>query len=211
MKELLRLWTLFRPYRGWMLAGTLIALLTLIANVALMALAGWFITAMAVAGAAGIAINYFAPAALIRLSAIVRTAGRYTERLVNHEATFRLIAELRVWFYRHLEPLAPARLQQYHSGDLLSRIRADIDALDNLYIRVLVPAAVAAISAVLFSSFCCCTIHCWPCPGLPFCCSRAWFCRSGHKGAAGPRDVDSPTTRPSSARPSSTVSRVWPS
>jgi ATP-binding cassette subfamily C protein CydC len=153
MKDLLRLWTLFRPYRGWMLAGTLIALLTLIANVALMSLAGWFITAMAVAGAAGIAINYFAPAALIRLSAIVRTAGRYTERLVNHEATFRLIAELRVWFYRHLEPLAPARLQQYHSGDLLSRIRADIDALDNLFIRVLVPAAVAAISAVLFFVF----------------------------------------------------------
>lgn len=153
MKDLLRLWTLFRPYRGWMVAGILIALLTLIANVALMALAGWFITAMAVAGAAGIAINYFAPAALIRLSAIVRTAGRYSERLVNHEATFRLIAELRVWFYRHLEPLAPAGLQLYHSGDLLSRLRADIDALDNLYVRVLVPVAVAAISAVLFFIF----------------------------------------------------------
>ena len=153
MKELLRLWSLFRPYRGWMIAGTLIALLTLIANVALMALAGWFITAMAVAGVAGVAINYFAPAALIRLSAVMRTAGRYAERLVNHEATFRLIAELRVWFYRHLEPLAPARLQQYHSGDLLSRIRADIDALDNLYVRVLVPVAVAAISAVLFFVF----------------------------------------------------------
>jgi ATP-binding cassette, subfamily C, bacterial CydC len=153
MKELLRLWTLFRPYRTWMVAGTLIALLTVLANVTLMALAGWFITAMAVAGATGIAINYFAPAALIRLSAVVRTAGRYSERIVNHEATFRLIAGLRVWFYRHLEPLAPARLQQYHSGDLLSRIRADIDALDNLYVRVLVPVAVAAISALLFFIF----------------------------------------------------------
>lgn len=153
MNELSRLWSLFRPYRGWMLAGILIALLTLMANVALMALSGWFITAMAVAGVAGVAINYFAPAALIRLSAIVRTAGRYSERLVNHEATFRLIAGLRVWFYRHLEPLAPARLQQYHSGDLLSRIRADIDALDNLYIRILVPVAVAAISALIFFIF----------------------------------------------------------
>lgn len=153
MNELGRLWVLFRPYRRWMLVGTLIALLTLIANVALMALAGWFITAMAVAGATGVAINYFAPAALIRLSAVVRTAGRYGERLLNHEATFRLIAGLRVWFYRHLEPLAPARLQHYHSGDLLSRIRADIDALDNLYVRVLVPVAVAAISTLLFFLF----------------------------------------------------------
>ncbi|MBK1644007.1 thiol reductant ABC exporter subunit CydC [Thiocapsa imhoffii] len=153
MSILWRLWILFEPYRNWMLAGTLIALITLLANVALMALAGWFITAMAVAGAAGIAINYFAPAALIRLSAIARTAGRYSERLVNHEATFRLIAELRVWFYRHLEPLAPARLQQFHSGDLLSRIRSDIDALDNLYVRVIVPVAVAIISAVIFGLF----------------------------------------------------------
>ncbi|NEV60465.1 thiol reductant ABC exporter subunit CydC [Thiorhodococcus minor] len=153
MTELRRLWILFRPYRGWMLLGTLAAILTLIANVTLMAAAGWFLTAMAAAGIAGVAMNYFTPAALIRGSAMIRTAGRYGERLVNHEATFRLIASLRVWFYRHLEPLAPARLQQYHSGDLLSRIRADIDALDNLYVRVLVPVVVANISILLFTVF----------------------------------------------------------
>ncbi|NKN32316.1 thiol reductant ABC exporter subunit CydC [Marichromatium bheemlicum] len=153
MRELLRLWRLFRPYRAWMLLGTLAAVLTLLANVTLMAAAGWFIAAMASAGAAGVAMNYFAPAALIRGSAIIRTAGRYGERLVNHEATFRLIASLRVWFYRHLEPLAPARLQQYHSGDILSRIRADIDALDNLYVRVLVPVVVALLSVTLFGVF----------------------------------------------------------
>jgi len=153
MNELHRLWQLFRPYRTWMLVGTLAAILTLLANVTLMAAAGWFLTAMAAAGAAGVAMNYFTPAALIRGSAMIRTAGRYGERLVNHEATFRLIASLRVWFYQHLEPLAPARLQQYHSGDLLSRIRADIDALDNLYVRVLVPVAVANVSIVLFTIF----------------------------------------------------------
>ena len=153
MNELRRLWQLFRPYRAWMLVGTLAAILTLLANVTLIAAAGWFLTAMAAAGAAGVAMNYFTPAALIRGSAMIRTAGRYGERLVNHEATFRLIASLRVWFYQHLEPLAPARLQQYHSGDLLSRIRADIDALDNLYVRVLVPVAVANVSIVLFTIF----------------------------------------------------------
>jgi ATP-binding cassette subfamily C protein CydC len=153
MNELSRLWQLFQPYRTWMLVGTLAAILTLLANVTLMAAAGWFLTAMAAAGAAGVAMNYFTPAAMIRGSAMIRTAGRYSERLVNHEATFRLIASLRVWFYQHLEPLAPARLQQYHSGDLLSRIRADIDALDNLYVRVLVPVAVANVSIVLFTVF----------------------------------------------------------
>lgn len=153
MSELWRLWTLFRPYRLWMLLGTLLAILTLLANVMLMAVSGWFLATMAIAGAAGISMNYYVPAVLIRGSAIVRTAGRYGERLINHEATFRLIASLRVWFYSHLEPLAPARLQAYHSGDLLSRIRADIDALDNLYVRVLVPVVVAAVSILLFTVF----------------------------------------------------------
>ncbi|MBK1719123.1 thiol reductant ABC exporter subunit CydC [Thiocystis violacea] len=153
MNELLRLWKLFQPYRHWMLFGTIAAILTLLANVTLMAASGWFLTAMAAAGLAGVSMNYFTPAAMIRGSAMLRTVGRYGERLVNHEATFRLIASLRVWFYQHLEPLAPARLQQYHSGDLLSRIRADIDALDNLYVRVLVPVVVANVSILLFTLF----------------------------------------------------------
>ncbi len=153
MKELLRLWRLFQPYRGWILGGFVIALATLVANVTLLAISGWFITAMAVAGGAGVAMNYFTPAAVIRASAMGRTAGRYLERLVTHEATMRQLAGLRVWFYRHLEPLAPARLLQYHSADLLSRIRSDIDALDNLYIRVLIPVLVALTSAVGFVLF----------------------------------------------------------
>jgi ATP-binding cassette subfamily C protein CydC len=153
MPELIRLWRLFRPYRGWMLGGFLVALVTLLANVTLMAISGWFITAMAVAGAAGVAMNYFAPAAIIRASAIGRTAGRYFERLITHEATLRQLAGLRVWFYRHLEPLAPARLMEYHSADLLTRIRADIDALDNLYVRVLVPVLVAITAGLGFFLF----------------------------------------------------------
>ena len=153
MKDLLRLWALFRPYRAWIAGGFAIALVTLVANVALLAVSGWFITAMAIAGAAGVSMNYFTPAALIRASAIGRTAGRYFERLITHEATLRQLAGLRVWFYRHLEPLAPARLMQYHSADLLSRIRADIDALDNLYVRVLVPVLVAVTAGIGFFVF----------------------------------------------------------
>ncbi|MCX8256521.1 MAG: thiol reductant ABC exporter subunit CydC, partial [Beijerinckiaceae bacterium] len=125
----------------------------IIANVGLLALAGWFIAAMALAGVGGPGVEYFAPAAGIRALAILRTGGRYGERLVTHEATFRLIARLRAWFYEHLEPLAPARLQHYRGGDLLSRIRADIDSLDNLYLRVVAPSVAALISVVAMVAF----------------------------------------------------------
>lgn len=153
MRELLRLWRLFAPYRSWMWLGAGAALVTLLANVMLMAVSGWFITAMAVAGAAGVTMNYFTPAALIRAGAMLRTAGRYGERLATHEATLRLLSGLRVWFYGHLEPLAPAVLQRFHSGDIMSRIRSDVDALDNLYIRVLVPVLVAVLGALLSLGF----------------------------------------------------------
>jgi len=138
-----RLLSLSRRYRGWMLAGAFFSVVTVLGNIALMAVAGWFLAAMAVAGVAGILINYLLPAALIRLFSIVRAGGRYLERLTTHEATFRLLSELRVWFYERLEPLAPARLQQFRGGDLLSRIHADIDTLHHAYLRVLVPVLVA--------------------------------------------------------------------
>lgn len=153
MKDLLRLLKLFKPYLGWLVLGMMVSFVTLLANVALMAISGWFITAMAIAGVAGVTMNYFTPAAMIRAAAIVRTAGRYGERLITHEATFRLLAELRVWFYQKLEPLAPAILETYRSGDLLSRIRTDIDALDNVYLRLLVPVLVALLASILFVIF----------------------------------------------------------
>ena len=135
MRDVLRLLGLFRPYRNWIAAGVALSVTVILSNVALLALSGWFIASMAIAGLGTQMIDTFAPAAAIRGLAILRTGARYLERLVTHEATFRLLSELRVWFYRHLEPLAPARLQAYRGGDLLSRIRADIDSLEKFYLR----------------------------------------------------------------------------
>lgn len=132
-----------------MAIGAAVSLVTLLANVALMAVSGWFIASMALAGAAKGAIDYFTPAAAIRACAIVRTVGRYVERLVTHEATLRLLAQLRVWFYGGIEPLAPARLANVRSADLLSRIQADIDSLNHVYLRVFVPFAVGAVAALV--------------------------------------------------------------
>jgi ATP-binding cassette, subfamily C, bacterial CydC len=153
MKDLLRLLGLFAGSWRWVLAGVGLTLLVNLANVGLIALAGWFIAAMALAGLGMRKIDYFLPAAAIRGLAVIRTGGRYLERLISHEATFHLLARLRVWFYEHLEPLAPARLQYYRGGDLLSRIRADIDSLDNAYLRVFAPSAAAVITVLLMTLF----------------------------------------------------------
>ncbi len=153
MRTTLRLLSLYRPYARWLAGGIALNVLVVLSNVGLLALSGWFITAMALFGIDGVPIEYFAPAAAIRGLAILRTGGRYLERLVTHEATFRVLAALRGWFYASLEPLAPARLQHHRGGDLLSRIRSDIDSLDNLYLRVLAPTAAALASALLLIGF----------------------------------------------------------
>jgi ATP-binding cassette subfamily C protein CydC len=137
----------------WMAAGVLLGLAVIAANAFLMALSGWFIASMAVAGATGSTFNYFLPAAAIRGLAILRTVGRYVERLVSHEAAFRVLAELRVWLFERLEPLAPAGLERYASGDVAGRLRADVDALETLYLRIVAPLATGGsgiLLAVLF-------------------------------------------------------------
>ena len=157
MRDLTRLLRLFTADRGWMLGGVALACLTVLANFGLMALSGWFLAAAALTGLAGFAaqnaFNFFSPAAGVRFFATVRVASRYVERLVTHDATFRLLAQLRVWFYTKLEPLAPAVLQGYRASDLLSRIVADIDTLNMFYLRVFVPFAVACGAGVAMVVF----------------------------------------------------------
>ncbi len=150
---IVRLLRLYRPHLGWLALGTLLALATLLANIGLLTLSGWFIAAMAAAGLSGTAINYFTPAAIIRGLAMIRTAGRYGERVVTHEATFRLIARLRTWLYQCIEPLAPVGLAELRSGDLLGRLQKDIDRLDAVYLRILMPIIIAVLAVLLTVTF----------------------------------------------------------
>ncbi|MCZ7666364.1 MAG: hypothetical protein M5U34_03580 [Chloroflexi bacterium] len=114
----------------------------------------------------------------VRFFGLARGVFRYLERLVSHNVTFKVLARLRVWFYEALEPLAPARLQQFGSGDLLSRIVSDVDTLENFTYGAVSPPLVALVvgggavalpgrfpnlnSPPFYSSFCC-----WP----------GWRCR----------------------------------
>lgn len=81
----------------------------------------------------------------VRFFGLTRGVFRYLERLVSHDLNFRLLARLRVWFYAALEPLAPARLWQHRSGDLLSRAVADIETLKEFYGRAVAPPLVALL------------------------------------------------------------------
>ncbi|MGO2502030.1 MAG: thiol reductant ABC exporter subunit CydC [Cobetia marina] len=142
---------LMREHRGWLGVGALLALITLLAATGLLALSGWFLSATAVAGvsvAATQAFNFFTPAAGVRGLALARTAGRYGERVTTHEGTLRLLASLRRRLFDAIEPLSPAALQRAGQGELMTRLGADVDALDSLYVRVLIPSLVA-VCAIL--------------------------------------------------------------
>lgn len=145
---LIRFLMLSRRQWPWMVAGVVLGVVVIAANTLLMALSGWFIASMAVSGSSGVAFNYLLPSAGIRFLAITRTVGRYAERLVTHEATFRILSELRVWLFRRFEPLAPACLERYAGGDVVGTLRGDVDALETVYLKIIAPLAVGTVSIV---------------------------------------------------------------
>lgn len=149
MSDLGRLMEKIRPWRGRMALGIGLSLTVILSNVALLALSGWFITSMALAGMGLVKMEFFTAAAAIRGLALLRTAARYLERIVSHDTTLRMLSGLRVWVYSRLVPLAPAGIVGLREGDLLARIRADIDSLDSFYLRILSPAIAGAIASVV--------------------------------------------------------------
>ncbi|NKJ74409.1 ATP-binding cassette domain-containing protein [Rhizobium leguminosarum bv. viciae] len=152
LKPILRLFLAERQRA--LLLGAALSAATVTAGIALLGLSGWFITATSLAGlsaAAAITFDVFAPSAGIRLLAIVRTAARYGERLATHDATLSVLAALRERLFRGFAEPGAARTLLHRPAKLLFRLTADIDALDSLYLRILVPAAVA-IGAALAAS-----------------------------------------------------------
>ena len=146
MRALLPYLALYKRHK-WMLSlGVVLAIITLLASIGLLTLSGWFLSASAVVGVAGVySFNYMLPAAGVRGAAITRTAGRYFERLVSHDATFRVLAHLRVYTFSKVLPLSPSGIARFRQGELLNRVVADVDTLDHLYLRVISPLAGALV------------------------------------------------------------------
>ncbi|WFQ81034.1 cysteine/glutathione ABC transporter ATP-binding protein/permease CydC [Xenorhabdus sp. SF857] len=146
MRVLLPFLALYR--RHWFLIslGMLLAIVTLLASIGLLTLSGWFLAGTALAGFAGLyTFNYMLPAAGVRGAAIFRTAGRYGERLVSHDATLRVLAHLRVFAFQKILPLSPGGIARFRQGELLNRLVADVETLDHLYLRVISPVLAAFV------------------------------------------------------------------
>lgn len=153
MRVLLPFLALYRRHWFMLLLGIILAILTLLASIGLLTLSGWFLAGTSLAGFAGIySFNYMLPAAGVRGAAIFRTAGRYFERLVSHDATFRVLSHLRVFTFKKILPLSPGGIARFRQGELLNRLVADVETLDHLYIRVISPiiAAFVVIMAIMF-------------------------------------------------------------
>jgi ATP-binding cassette subfamily C protein CydC len=142
MSPLVRILAIFRPHALYLSLGLLIALLSLAAALSLVTLSGAAVVAGAALGAP----------LLLRIAGPARVVSRYLERLVTHGATFRALADLRVWFFRGLARSSAGGLGFRRSGDLLSSLVSDVEALDGLYLRIMVPMAGAllVIPAVAF-------------------------------------------------------------
>lgn len=172
---------------GWSLSFSL-GLLTVLATVALLAWSGWFISAAAAAGV-GASFNYLRPGALIRLFAIVRTAGRYGERVLSHALVLRLLAVLRLQVFVSFAHQSGAH-QTGHKilagGDRLQRLIADIDLLDLLPLRLLNPLGYASVlsAAFLLLVYLLLPATFWPVVALLLVpvLSIVWLCRPGARG-----------------------------
>ncbi|UKH38999.1 heme ABC transporter ATP-binding protein/permease CydC [Actinobacillus pleuropneumoniae] len=148
MKSIFPFLSLYRTHWGRLLLGIVLAITGLTASIGLLSLSGWFLSASFLAGSA-IIFNFFYPSSGVRGLAIGRTISRYFERLVTHDATFRVLANLRVTVFRKLIPLSPRGLNRFRNSELLNRLVADVDTLDTLYLNLMSPF----VSAIMLIAF----------------------------------------------------------
>jgi len=147
MKALWSLRGLFARQAGGLLTALLLSLVALAAGVALLGTSGWFLTAAALT-TLGLGFNLFAPSALVRGFSFIRILARYGERLSGHDATLRLLADLRGWLFAKLFPRFPLADKSLRHGDLVSRLTADVDALDTAFLVAIGPITAAMVIGI---------------------------------------------------------------
>jgi len=149
------LWAIFRlilrDQRRAMLRGAALGLVVLVMGVALLGLSGWFITAAAAAGlaGAGAVFDVFRPSAMVRFLALGRAAARYGERMLTHDATLRALETLRWRVLASLLTAPYARMIRVRGAQALNRLTADIDALDGVPLRLVLPVMAGIAAQVL--------------------------------------------------------------
>lgn len=152
MKAVLHIVRLMVTADLWAMArGAALSVLVLAMGAALLGLSGWFITATGLAGLAGIGIAFdvFRPSAGVRFLALGRAAARYGERVLTHDATLRALASLRVVLLRGFAKGDAKRLLRLRGEGALTRIVSDVDALDGVILRLVLPLLAALITHIL--------------------------------------------------------------
>ena len=130
-------------YRAWVVAAAVLSFVSLGAGIGLVAMSAYLISRSALVDST----ETLALAILgVRAFAVLRVVARYAERYIGHLGTFRILTRLRVWFFRGILPGAPASMIDRRSGDVLSSVVADVDTLQDLYLRVLVPPIAGAMA-----------------------------------------------------------------
>ena len=137
MSPLRRVIGLWRPEAALLASGALVSLLCAGAGAALAMTAG---RAIVPAALGGLVLLWS-----LRLSGAGRVILRYAERMLTHQATFRSLSRLRVWFFRQVARSSLGGLGSLRSGDALARLVDDVQALDGLYIRIVIPALAVVV------------------------------------------------------------------
>lgn len=139
----------------WLIAA-LLGIMTALSVIGLLMTSGWFISAAAMAGMLALgshSFNYLVPAAIIRVMAMIRTAGRYGEMMVSHHAVFGLLQRLRVRFFTQFARLPLANLSStLQSTHAMHRLTHDIEVLNELPLRVVSPWLVATTASLLVAT-----------------------------------------------------------
>ena len=136
--------------RGF-LASLALSFVALLAGAFLLGVSGWFPTAAFFTTAAA-SFNLFGPSAAVRGLSFLRIAARYGEKLVGHDATLRLLADIRVWVFRSLAGGALRNGIMLRRGDAVSRLTADVDALDSVFIVAAGPLVAGALIGVALTT-----------------------------------------------------------
>ena len=142
MSDILRLLRMARPLSGRLALAVLLGVLTAVAAVGLIATSAYLISR---ASEQPPILTLTVAIVGVRFFGVSRGFFRYLERVVGHDAAFRVLTDVRVQVYEQLERLAPAGVPAFRSGDLLSRLVADVDTVQELYLRVIPPFCVAAV------------------------------------------------------------------
>ena len=146
MRIFVRLLSFLSAFRWPIALAILMGSVMIASNMLLLGMAAYLIAASALGP---LMVTLTIPIYIVRFMSVSRAGSRYAERLTAHKITFRLLARLRTWVYRHLEPLAPAYLHTQRSGDILTSLVTDVDELQNIYLRVVSPIVVAILISLL--------------------------------------------------------------